>query len=137
MRMREVIDMNIAINVKKIKACFAGDFGISAGLIEVMRPTPVEYGFKVKLFVFVGDDRSIGAQFANKMENTTNLAVIMKKCWNLESLPNISNTFHHRHSSQRNQQEGNEISLAIRSNIAKDSTTRPPRPLAPASTLET
>merc|ERR1712241_415296 len=68
---------------KQIQAWFAAEFGLERNLVEVMRPTPVEHGFKVKIFVFVGDDRSIGEQFACIMGDTANLAEIMRKCWDL------------------------------------------------------
>merc|ERR1712087_685124 len=94
-------------------------------------------GFKVKIFVFVGNARSIDQRFARKMENTENLAEIMMDCWKLDSLPTISNTFHCRHSSKK--RKHNEIELQIDSNIvdregvnvSKDSLKTPPPPPRP------
>merc|ERR1712228_407685 len=101
---------------KKIQATFAGEFGLNADLVEIMKPTPIENGFKVKMFIFVNNVRSIDQRFARKMENTTNIAEIMMDCWNLESLPTISNTFHCRHSSKKRKDD--TIEVKIESNIA-------------------
>merc|ERR1712228_1054118 len=119
---------------KQIQASFAGEFGLSVDLLEVMKPTPVQNGFKVKIFVFVGNARSIDQRFARKMKDTANLAEIMMDCWKLESLPTISNTFHCRHSSKKS--KDNEIELQIDSNIAdregvnvpNNSMNKPPPP---------
>merc|ERR1712228_946303 len=119
---------------KQIQASFAGEFGLSVDLLEVMKPTPVQNGFKVKIFVFVGNARSIDQRFARKMENTANLAEIMMDCWKLESLPTISNMSHCRHSSKK--RKDNEIELQIDSNIAdhegvnvsNNSMNKPPPP---------
>merc|ERR1712228_432795 len=115
---------------KKIQASFAGEFGLSADLLEIMKPTPVKNGFKVKIFVFVGNERSIDQRFAQKM----NLAEIMMDCWNLYSLPTISNTFHCRHSSKKRQNNEIEVKIACNNadcegvNIANGSSNKPPPP---------
>merc|ERR1712228_46298 len=119
---------------KQIQASFAGEFGLSVDLLEVMKPTPVQNGFKVKIFVFVGNARSIDQRFARKMENTANLVEIMMDCWKLESLPTISNMSHCRHSSKKRKE--NEIELQIDSNItdheginlSNNSMNKPPPP---------
>ena len=99
------VDAKCKNRTKEVKKGMASLLGVSARLVEVLRPIPHKEGMKLKLNVYISHSKAIDMNIQeenNKARESGELAEMMRRAWDIdpEALASIETVRVERHDSK-------------------------------------
>ena len=105
--------------VKAIKNSIASLLGLDESLLEIIRPTTIKKGLKVRIYVYINHTKAIDMNIErdiNKAQKSGEIASIVQTAWNLKEFPNITNVECIKHASLERQENTVVIGRMKKSN---------------------
>ena len=89
--------------INKLRQQLSGILGVSPKSIDIQRPFQIPNGLRISMNVYINNIKSIDINCSKILSNSIKsgqLNKIFQQCWQLSSIPNITNLNHTKHESK-------------------------------------